>query len=349
MKRLSISKILIAVVTVTNVSCTQKPQTAEETVVQAKKEVVRTAALTEEEISRSVDYTSTLEPFKEVHLAPSTPGKIVSILVEIGDIVAKDNVLVKMDESQLNQSMIQMNNLKTDYSRMDKLKDYGSISKQQYDQMAAQYQAAEENIEFMKDNTTITAPFSGVISGKYFEDGEIYSGSPIATVGKAAIVSLIEIDQLKTIVNISEKYYPSIKKGMTVKVKVDVYPGKEFTGKIYRIYPTINPQSRTFEVEISINNSGNLLRPGMFSRVTIDLEKDKALVLPAVAVLKMQGSNVRYLFVNENGKAKRVEVELGKRFDDKVEVISNELKAGDEIVINGQARLLDGVELEVIK
>ena len=63
----------------------------------------------------------------------------------------------------------------------------------------------------------------------------------------------------------------------------------------------------------------------------------------------MQGSNVRYLFVNENGKAKRVEVELGKRFDDKVEVISNELKAGDEIVINGQARLLDGVELEVVK
>jgi multidrug efflux pump subunit AcrA (membrane-fusion protein) len=87
----------------------------------------------------------------------------------------------------------------------------------------------------------------------------------------------------------------------------------------------------------------------MFTRITIDLEKTNALVLPAVAVLKMQGSNVRYLFVNENGKAKRIEVELGNRFDDKVEVISEELKIGDKVVVNGQARLLNGMEIEVVE
>jgi RND family efflux transporter MFP subunit len=330
-------------------SCTQQADKQAVETTRASREVVRVLTLGEEEIARSVEYTSTLEPFNEVHLAPSTPGKIEAIRVEIGDRVNKGDVLIQMDDAQLIQSKIQTNNLQTDFSRLDTLRMAGSIAQQQYDQLASQYEMARKNVEFLSENTTITAPFSGVISGKYFENGEIYSGSPIATVGKAAIVSLIQIDELKAIVSISEKYFPSVKKGMEAKIKVDVYPDMEFTGKIYNIYPTINPQSRSFDVEVSIANSKNLLRPGMFTRITIDLEKTNALVLPAVAVLKMQGSNVRYLFVNENGKAKRIEVELGNRFDDKVEVISEELKIGDKVVVNGQARLLNGMEIEVVE
>jgi len=350
MKRLSIFTLMIAILPAILFSCAEKPveNTGEQTQ-QAKKEVVRETTLEQEEISRSVEYSSTFEPFEEVHLAPSTPGRIESIPVEIGDRVNKDQVLIKMDDIQLTQSEIQMNNLQTDFSRLDTLRKVGSIAQQQYDQMATQYEVAQKNVKYLSENTTIKAPFSGVISGKYFENGEMYSGSPIATVGKAAIVSLIQIDKLKATVSISEKYFPNVKKGMDAKIKVDVYPDMEFSGKIYRIYPTINPQSRSFDVEVSIDNSKNLLRPGMFSRVTIDLEKTNALVLPAIAVLKMQGSNVRYLFVDENGKAKRIEVELGKRFDDKVEVISNDLKVRDKVIVNGQARLLDGVEIEVVE
>jgi RND family efflux transporter MFP subunit len=349
MKRLNILTVLIAVVPIIVFSCTQQADKQAVETTRASREVVRVLTLGEEEIARSVEYTSTLEPFNEVHLAPSTPGKIEAIRVEIGDRVNKGDVLIQMDDAQLIQSKIQTNNLQTDFSRLDTLRMAGSIAQQQYDQLASQYEMARKNVEFLSENTTITAPFSGVISGKYFENGEIYSGSPIATVGKAAIVSLIQIDELKAIVSISEKYFPSVKKGMEAKIKVDVYPDMEFTGKIYNIYPTINPQSRSFDVEVSIANSKNLLRPGMFTRITIDLEKTNALVLPAVAVLKMQGSNVRYLFVNENGKAKRIEVELGNRFDDKVEVISEELKIGDKVVVNGQARLLNGMEIEVVE
>jgi RND family efflux transporter MFP subunit len=349
MKRLNILTVLTAVVPFIVFSCTQPAEKKAEVTTQPSKEVVRVLTLGEEEIARSVEYTSTLEPFNEVHLAPSAPGKIEAINVEIGDRVNKGDVLIQMDDAQLIQSKIQANNLQTDFSRLDTLRKTGSIAQQQYDQLASQYEMARKNVEFLSENTTITAPFPGVISGKYFENEEIYSGAPIATVGKAAIVSLIQIDELKAIVSISEKYFPSVKKGMEAKIKVDVYPDMEFTGKIYNIYPTINPQSRSFDVEVSINNSKNLLRPGMFTRITIDLEKTNALVLPAVAVLKMQGSNVRYLFVNENGKAKRIEVELGNRFDDKVEVISKELKIGDKVVVNGQARLLNGMEIEVVE
>lgn len=349
MKRLKNFVLSITLLPGILISCSQTGNENNESTTQSQvKEVVREIYLAKEEIARSIEYSSTFEAFNVVHLAPSTPGKIESVLVEIGDKVKEGEPLIEMDDAQLIQSKIQMNNLNSDFSRLDTLKKVGSIAQQQYDQMATQVEAAQKNMEFLSKNTTITAPFSGVISGKYFEDGEIYSGSPIPTVGKAAIVSLIQIDKLKAIVSISEKYYPVIKKGMKTKVKVDVYPDIEFTGEIYRKYPTINPQNRSFDVEISILNTQNLLRPGMFNRITIDLEKTNALVLPAVAVLKMQGSNVRYLFVDENGKAKRIEVELGKRFDDKVEIISSELKEGDKVVVNGQARLLDGMEIQVV-
>ena len=348
MRRLTTLTFNIVFILALFTSCSNlAPKEGEDTEKEATKEMVRVIWLEEKEIPRSIEIASTLEASNTVHLAPATPGKIEQILVEIGDKVKKGEILVQMDDAQFVQSKIQMNNLKTDFSRMDTLKKTGSIAKQQYDQMAAQYEVAQKNVDYLAENTTLIAPFSGVISGKYFEDGEIYSGTPVATVGKAAIVSLIQINRLKTIVSISERYFPAIKKGMVANVKVDVYPDMQFEGKIIRIYPTVNPQSRSFEVEISINNKNNLLRPGMFCRITIDLKKVKAMVLPAMAVLKMQGSNNRYLFVDKNGKAKSVDVEMGDRFNDQVEVISSELKPGDKIVINGQDRLLDGSEIQV--
>lgn len=350
MKRLN-KLILTTAVAVIIASCSdmggKNAENGQETKAPAK-EMVKVISLSNEEISRTIEYSSTLEPFEEIHLAPSTPGRIEEINAEIGDPVKKGQALVKMDDTQLIQSEIQLNNLKTDYSRMDKLKSAGSIAQQQFDQLETQFEVAKKNFEYLSDNNVIEAPFNGVISGRYFEPGEMYSGTPVATVGKAAILSIIQIDKLKAIVSISEKYFPMINKGMTAGVKADVYPEMDFSGKIVRIYPTINPQSRTFNVELTIDNSKNLLRPGMFCRVSIDLEKTEAMVLPVLAILKMQGSNIRYIFVEENGIAKRVEVQPGKRFDDKVEVISDELHVGDKIIISGQSRLIDQMEVQVV-
>ena len=105
---------------------------------------------------------------------------------------------------------------------------------------------------------------------------------------------------------------------------------------------------RTFNVDVLINNRENLLRQGMFCRVTFDLDEEEAILLPSIAVLKMQGSNERFLFVNENGIAKRISVTIGKRYDDDVEVFSDELEPGDQVIVTGQARLLDGIPVEVV-
>ncbi len=311
-------------------------------------EIVKTIVIEKQKIARSIEYSSTIIPYEEVHLASSSPGKIDRIFVEIGDRVKKGDILVQMDRTQLHQAMVNLKNTETDFMRLDTLNKTGSISKQQYDQMKARYDIAKSNVEFLQENTTLRAPFDGVISGKYYEDGELYSGMPNTTAGKAAILSLVQIDPLKVIVNISENYFPFVKTGMDASVTSDLYPGKVILGKVLRVYPTMDPSTRSFTSEIKIDNANNLLRPGMFCRVSMNLGEEMALVVPAVAVLKMQGSNERYVFLEEEGVARYVSVTLGKRFDDKLEVISDKILEGSSLIVSGQARLVDGNRVKIM-
>jgi len=283
-----------------------------------------------------------------VHLVPSTPGRIEQIYVEIGSRVKKGDQLVQMDQTQLQQAIIQLKNLETDYKRLDTLQKVGSITRQQFDQISTQYEIARTNVEFLKENTRLVAPFNGVVSGKYFENGEMYSGAPNTSSGKAAILSIVQISPLKAIVNIPETYYPMVNEGMKTSIICDLYPDQVYEGQIMRKYPTIDVMTHSFQVEIRIDNPGEKLRPGMFARVNLELGEMNALVVPALAVLKMQGSNERYVFVEEQGKAKRISVTLGQRFDDMVEVISAELKIGDRLITTGQSRLVDQVPVEIV-
>jgi membrane fusion protein (multidrug efflux system) len=253
-----------------------------------------------------------------------------------------------MDQTQLQQARVTLLNTERDFLRLDTLNKVGGISKQQYDQMKARYDIAKSSYEFLLKNTILKAPFDGVISGKYFENGEMFSGAPNTMAGKAAIISLVQIDPLKAIVNISENYYPLLKTGMNAVVTTDLYPDKTIPGQVMRVYPTIDPSTRTFTVETKIANKQELLRPGMFCRVTLDLGEQMALVVPAISVLKTQGSNERYVFLEENGIAHRVVVNIGKRFDDKLELISDEIKEGSSLIVSGQARLVNGDKVKVV-
>jgi len=87
----------------------------------------------------------------------------------------------------------------------------------------------------------------------------------------------------------------------------------------------------------------------MFARVSFDLEEVEAAVLPALAVMKMQGSNERYIFIESGGKAERIPVTIGSRFDDQIEVLSDRLKPGDRVIVSGQSRLLQGVPVQVVE
>jgi membrane fusion protein, multidrug efflux system len=349
LKSLPIALLIFLFITGCSSKTDTKSTTGESQVATVTKvEKVKVITLQSQVIGRNIEYTSTLKAFEEVHLVPSTPGRIEKIYVEVGSRVKKGDLLVQMDQTQLQQATIQMKNLETDYKRLDTLQKVGSVTRQQFDQLSTQYEIAKNNVEFLKENTRLVSPFNGIISGKYFENGEMYSGAPTTSAGKAAIISIVQISPLKAIVNIPETYYPQINEGMKTNILCDIYPGEVYSGEILRKYPTIDAYTHSFQIEIKIENPGEKLRPGMFARVSLELGEMKALVVPALAVLKMQGSNDRYVFLNNNGIAKRVSVTMGQRFDEMVEVISPDLKEGDQLIIAGQARLIDQVPVEVV-
>lgn len=309
---------------------------------------VKTMPISKTRISRTIDYTATVLPYEEVNVVPSTPGRIEKIYVEEGDRVSKGDNLFLMDRSQLFQLKLQLASLEKDLSRLDTLLKVGSIKQQTYDQTKTQYDVLKTNVEFMEQNTLMKAPFSGIVTGKYFEDGEMYTGTPTTTSGRSAIVTLMQVNPLKVTVAISEQYYPLVKKGMKAVITSDVYGGEIFTGTVFRKAPTVNPATRSFEAEIELLNKNDLLKPGMFVRVSMELGEVEAFVVQANTVLMQEGTNIRYVYLAENGVANRVEVKIGKRFDDSLELISEDLQEGDQLVIEGQQRLLPGDRITIV-
>ena len=253
-----------------------------------------------------------------------------------------------MDRTQLYQLKLQLSSLAKDLSRLDTLLKSGSAKQQQYDQMKTQYDVTKTNVDFMEENTLMKAPFVGIVTGKYFENGEMYSGTPTTQSGRSAIVTVQQVTPLKVNVNISEQYYPLIRKGMKAEVIADVYKSEKFIGTVYRISPTINSGTRSFNVELELPNRNDLLKPGMFVRLSMDLGEVETFVVPANTVLVQEGTNTRFVFIERGKVAQRIEVTIGKRFDDQLEIISENIKEGDNIVTQGQARLINGDKIEVV-
>jgi RND family efflux transporter MFP subunit len=309
---------------------------------------VKTAFVKKESIMRKIEFTATLSPFEEVHLAPSAPGRIEKINVDVSDNVTKGEVIAYMDRTNLDQAHINLMKIKADFKRLDTLKKTKSIADQQYDQMKSAYEIAENTYNSLLENTQLKAPFSGVISGKYFEDGEIYSGTPVPSIGKPAILSIVQITHLKALIGISANYYPLIKIGMKADVKADLYPDMIFKGEIYRIYPTIDNTTKTFTVEVKILNEKLKLRPGMFAKIQLDLGKGDAILIPNIALVKQTGTDNMYVFMNKNRVAVKTAVRTGRMIDDRIEILEG-LTEGDEIIIIGQNKLENQTPISVIK
>lgn len=318
------------------VGCTKTQETTQQ---EEPAELVELTTLHSRQIQREITLSSNLMGYETVNIAPSVTGKIENIFVEVGDRVNKGKELVRMDEQQYKTTKLTLANLKVEMARMEGLIKTGSVSQQQYDQVKLSLDQTKEQLDFLEKNTYVKAPFSGVISAKNYEVGELYSGQPI--------VVLTQVDKLKTLVAIPESYIPQIKKGMKLSLRSSVYPDKEFPATIEVVYPTLDASSHTFQVKVVVPNEKGLLRPGMYVTSMLGLQKETVIMAPYSTVLKLIGANDRYVFINDNGRAKRVTVEMGQRVGDEVEIIAPEIVDGVELVTKGESRLIDGVKIKV--
>ncbi|MDY0201634.1 MAG: efflux RND transporter periplasmic adaptor subunit [Tenuifilaceae bacterium] len=329
---------IIGSMVLTVISCGKKSEQQAEV---EKVEKVKVTTLNKTTIARHIEISTTLQGYETMNIAPAVTGRIERIYHDVGSQVKAGDMLVRMDQTQLNTTKLTFANLEVEFERVKSLYESGSIPKQTYDQTKLGYEQTKENLDFLTENTFVKARIPGVIAAKNYEDGELYAGAPILV--------LTQIHLLKALVNIPESYFPLVKKGMNLKLYSDIYPNQAFEATIETIYPTIDATSHTFQAKLKIQNAKELLRPGMFMRTSLELGEIEAFIAPYQAVLKLIGSNNRYVFLNDNGVAKRVEVTMGQRFDNLIEIKANGIKEGDEIVTVGQGKLVDGVKLEIIK
>ena len=305
-------KILYIIAALALMACGKTTEQTEE----ERVEQVRTTVLQPRQIEREISVSTNLQGYVTQNVAPSLTGKIEHIYREVGDRVSQGADLVRMDQTQYKTTKISLANLETEKNRIEMLLKSGSATQQQLDQITTQYNSTKEQLDFLQINTYVKAPFSGVISAKNYEDGELYSGQPILV--------LTQIDRLKALIAIPETYFPKFKAGMKLTLTSEIYPDKTFPATVEVVYPTIDASSHTFQVKIVIPNGSNLLRPGMYVTTTVGLGKADVIVAPYQAVEKLVGANDRYIFQNDNGRAKRVAVELGQRFDQEIEIIAPE-------------------------
>lgn len=313
------------------------------TVTEVKDELpqVEISTVAVESVPQIKEYTANVEAENINNISPSAPNRIKSIAVEVGDPVRRGQTLVVMDGANITQSKINLDQIEREYNRAVQLLEIGAGTQQAVDQLKAQLDAARSQYDNLLENTQLISPINGVVTARNYDPGDMTGNQPVLTVGQLT-------PTVKVIVNISESDLALIRRGMPVDVRFDAFEGREFTGRITRIYPTVDPATRTFTAEIAINNSDGAIKPGMFARVSMNLGERSSVVVPDRAVVKQSGSGNKYVYVYSKGKVSYNRVELGRRLDNTYELLSG-VADGDTVVISGQTRLADGVAVEIIK
>lgn len=292
-------------------------------------------------VPQTVEYTATVEAFKTNNISSSTPGRIKSILVDVGSRVGKGQRVAVLDDVNIDQLKVRIDNAEREYNRAVKLLEIGGGTQQAVDQIKTELDAQRRQYTNMVENTILVSPIAGVVTARNYDPGDMTGALPILTIE--------QINPVKVIVNVSEAELPHVKEGMKVQIKTDVYPDESFTGTVHLIHPRVDASTRTFTVEVTIDNPDSRIVPGMFARVIMNFGEESHVVVPDRAVVKQSGSGNKYVYVYDP-QTRTVtynRVELGQRIDDAYEILSG-VPAEAMVVITGQTRLADGARVEVI-
>ena len=302
---------------------------------------VETGVAEARDVPQQKEYTANVEAYNVNNISPAAPNRIKTITVEVGDRVRRGQTLVTLDRASLDQIKINLEQIEREYNRANTLLEIGAGTQQAVDQLKAQLDAARTQYKNAAENAVLVSPVDGVVTARTYDPGDMTGSLPVLTVGQLSPV-------VKIIINATESDITKIERGKDVSITFDAFPDETFSGVVSRVYPSVDPSTRTFEAEIQIKNPGERLRPGMFARVEIDHGAINRVVVPDLAVVKQTGSGNRYVYVLRDGRVSYNRVELGRRLGDAYELISG-VEAGDSVVISGQSRLADGVAVEVIK
>ena len=303
---------------------------------------VEVVTASKRDVTEESTYSSTIEAYATNNIMPQAGARIRKINVEVGDYVVKGQVLAEMDRNQLDQLELQIQNDEVEYARLKGLYEEGGVSQSDFEAAELGYKVRKTNYQNLLENTILRSPITGFVTARNFDKGDMFSMS-------APLFTVQQVIPVKLLVGISENEYTKVKKGDTVSLTVDALPGRTFTGKVNRLYPTINAATHTFNAEVLVQNSDRALRPGMFARVKVVFGTNHRVVLPDQCIVKQEGTGQKFVYLlNTDETVSYVPVTLGRHMGTEYEVIDGVLE-GDTVVFKGQSTLKDGVKVIVLE
>ncbi|HEY1008969.1 MAG: efflux RND transporter periplasmic adaptor subunit [Daejeonella sp.] len=299
---------------------------------------VNIVEIQESTFSNYLEVQGKIDAEDNVQVNPQAQGVVTAVFASVGQNVGRGQVLAQIDDSVLKQNIselqTQLELATTLYQRQKNLWDQKIGTEVQFLNAKTQKEAAERRIATLRSQIAmykIKAPISGTVDAMDLKVGSI------ASPGMSSI-RIINASKLKAKALVAESYAGRVNQGDKVQVILPDLPDT-ITTTISFVSKTIDPVSRSFNVEIKLPSS-NKYRPNMLSILKIiDYKNDKALVVPVNAIQKAENGD--YLFISESGKAKRVNIQTGKVSDGKAEILSG-LKTGDKVIIAGTDGLSEG-------
>lgn len=300
---------------------------------------VEVATVSVQTLSDVQEYTSTVEAKVTNQISPQMASRIKRIYVEVGQQVSRGQLLAEMDHSQLEQARLQLEDRKSSMARIDELYKIGGIAQAEWEATRRALDLAQTSYNNIKENTQLRSPVSGVVTARNYDVGDMMSPQ----------MPLLVVEQINPVVlriNPSERYYGQMAQGMPVTITSDALPGETFVGKISLKYPTINPQTHTFTLEVESANPSRMLVPGLYARVSINLGDKEYTVVPTESVVKQIGSGEQCVYIVRDGVAHR-QVVLVDRVLGKYTAILEGVTPGDVVVTTGANILSDQMPVKV--
>jgi RND family efflux transporter MFP subunit len=315
-----------------------------------KEEALVTVATIKDTIfNHYLDIQGSVDTKENILIQPEFSGTLTSLTVKAGDRVSKGQILGRVDDAGMSQQLASAENqyslAKTTYERQKNLWDKKIGSEIQFLQAQTQMISAQKAVAQIKaqlSKTVIRAPFTGTIDEVFVEKGQVVSPSA------QGLMRIVNLANMYVATTVPESYIGKLKMGDLVDVYLTSL-GKTYKGKVRQVGNFINPNNRSFGIEVSLPNPENLLRPNQVAKLKItDYTNKNAIVVPTGVIQKDgSGSNYVYVVQESNGKtgtAKKVIVEIGKSSDNVTEIVSG-LSANDIIVVEGVNSISNGMKL----
>lgn len=291
---------------------------------------------------------------ENIIIYPEFSGILTDVRVNEGDRVSKGQVLARIDDGGLQNELVQLEAqerlAKTTYERQERLWEQNIGSEMQYLEAKTNFEALQSSVNRLKsqlNKTVVRAPFSGVVDDVISEQGEVVNP------GQNQLFRLISLDNMYVEADVPENYLSKISKGTEVKVNIGSV-GREFEGKISQVGNNINPNNRTFRIEVAVPNENGLIKPNQIATIKLnDYTKENAIVIPESSIQKnAQGESIVYVLEQENtenfGTARKVVVETGMVYNDSIE-IKEGLESGQILITDGAKNIRDGQEVKFRK